>query len=94
LVLLAFVLIFVLSVFMSAVKNIVPAKKRGRGRPRKDDPIRTVVRIALSASTADRFVEWMETKGISSQSEAGRMLIEQALAGTPKRGKAGKAKPG
>jgi hypothetical protein len=76
---LAFVLIFVLSVFMSAVKNIVPVKKRGRGRPRKDDPIRTVVRIALSASTAERFAEWMETKGISSQSEAGRLLIERAL---------------
>jgi hypothetical protein len=65
---------------MGAVKNIVPAKKRGRGRPRKDDPIRTVVRIALSAAGADRFAEWMEKNGISSQSEAGRLLIERALA--------------
>jgi hypothetical protein len=87
LVLLAFRLIIVLILFMGAVKNIVPAKKRGRGRPRKDDPIRTVVRVALSASGAERFAEWMEKNGISSQSEAGRVLIEQALAAAEKRGR-------
>jgi hypothetical protein len=70
---------------MSAVKNIVLTKKRGRGRPRKDDPIRTLVHVALSVSSAERFAEWMEKNGITSRSEAGRMLIEQALAAGAKR---------
>jgi hypothetical protein len=70
---------------MSAVKNIVLTKKRGRGRPRKDDPIRMLVHVALSAASAQRFAEWMEKNGITSRSEAGRMLIEQAIAAAPKR---------
>jgi hypothetical protein len=68
---------------MSAVKNNVLTKKRGRGRPRKADPIRTLVHVALSAASAERFAQWMEKNGISSRSEAGRVLIEQALGGKP-----------
>jgi hypothetical protein len=77
---LAFHLIYVLTLFMGAVKNIALTKKRGRGRPRKEDPIRTLVHVALSVTSAERFAKWMEKNGISSRSEAGRFLIEQALA--------------
>lgn len=63
---------------MKAV-NKVTAKKSGRGRPKKDDPIRTIVSIALSAANAQRLAQWMKENGIRSRSEAGRLLIEQGL---------------
>jgi len=77
---------------MSAVKNIVLTKKRGRGRPRKDDPIRTLVHVALSAASEQRFAEWMEKNGISSRSEAGRVLIEAGLDAALKPAKRGRSK--
>jgi hypothetical protein len=71
--------------FMS--KNIVTTEKRGRGRPPKEEAILTVVTIALYAATAERFSQWMEENDIRSRSEAGRVLIEQALDAASKRGR-------
>jgi hypothetical protein len=65
--------------------NKVLTKKRTRGRPRKEDAIRTVVAIALPPSSAQRLGEWMEEKGITSKSEAGRILIEEGLDRAAKR---------
>jgi metal-responsive CopG/Arc/MetJ family transcriptional regulator len=70
---------------MTTVKGKVITKKRGPGRPRKDDPIRTVVSVALSAANAERLAEWMAENGIESRSEAGRLLIEQGLEAAAKR---------
>jgi hypothetical protein len=64
---------------MMVVKGKVTTKRRGPGRPRKDDPIRTVVSVALSAANAGRLAEWMAENGIESRSEAGRILIEYGL---------------
>jgi hypothetical protein len=63
---------------MTAVNKVL-TKKRGRGRPRKEDAIRTVVAIALSPSSAQRLASWMEENGIVSKSEAGRILLEESL---------------
>jgi hypothetical protein len=73
--------------------NKVLTKKRGRGRPRKEDAIRTVVAIALSPTSAERLANWMSENGIVSKSEAGRILLEESLdqaekrKATPKRGR-------
>jgi hypothetical protein len=73
---------------MSAARvlsSIISASQDGwSGRPRKDDPIRTVVSVALSAANAERLTEWMAENGIESRSEAGRLLIEHGLDGAQK----------
>jgi hypothetical protein len=71
--------------------NKVLTKKRGRGRPRKDDAIRTVVAVALSPTSAERLANWMKENGIVSKSEAGRVLLEESLDRAEKRTA---AKPG
>lgn len=63
---------------MQAIKDKV-ITKRAPGRPRKEDAIRTVVAVALSPSMAERLADWMKKNGITSKSEAGRILIERGL---------------
>jgi len=65
--------------------NKVLTKKRGRGRPRKEGAISTVVGIALSPISAERLANWMEENGIVSKSEAGRILLEESLDRAEKR---------
>jgi hypothetical protein len=70
--------------------NKVLTKKSGRGRPRKEDAIRTVVAIALSPTSAERLANWMSENGIVSKSEAGRILLEESLDRAEKRAAAAK----
>jgi hypothetical protein len=76
---------------MLAVNKVV-IKKRGRGRPRKDDPIKSVLSVALSGANAERFARWMAERGIDSRSEAGRIMIEEVLDRAEKRAAAPKRK--
>jgi hypothetical protein len=55
------------------------AKKRGPGRPRKDDPIRSTVAVALTATLLDQLDAWMVEEGITSRSEAIRHFVERGL---------------
>jgi hypothetical protein len=59
--------------------NKVLAKKRGPGRPRKDDPIRSTVAVALTVTLLGQLDEWMAGKGITSRSEAIRHFVERGL---------------
>jgi hypothetical protein len=77
-------LIFVLTNLMAPVNKVL-TKKRGRGRPRKEDAIRRVVAIALSPTSAERLAKWMAENGIVSKSEAGRILLEESLGRAEKR---------
>jgi metal-responsive CopG/Arc/MetJ family transcriptional regulator len=63
---------------MMAVNKVL-AKRRGPGRPRKDDPIRSVVAVALSTAVLAQLDEWMAEKGITSRSEAVRGFVEHGL---------------
>jgi metal-responsive CopG/Arc/MetJ family transcriptional regulator len=59
--------------------NKVLAKRKGPGRPRKDDPNRSVVAVALSVALLSQLDEWMAERGITSRSEALRGFVERGL---------------
>ena len=57
---------------MMAVNKVVT---KSVGRPRKDDPIKTVVSVALSTANARLLDLWMTANGIKSRSKAVRELM-------------------
>jgi hypothetical protein len=71
--------------------NIAIAKKRTRGRPRKEDALTTIVPVALSAAQAEQLDAWAEANAIASRSGAARALIEAGLAAAAKRTRKPKA---
>ena len=54
-------------------------KKKGPGRPRKEDPIKATVAVALTASMLEQLDEWMAERGITSRSLAIRGFVERGL---------------
>jgi hypothetical protein len=56
------------------------SKKRGRGRPRKDDAATTIVPVQLSKATVANLDRWSKDNAIGSRSGAIRLLVETGLA--------------
>jgi len=59
---------------MMAVNKVTT--KKGRGRPRKEDPIRAVVSVALSSAQTKYLAQWMKANSVKSRSEAIRKLMD------------------
>jgi hypothetical protein len=77
--------------FMSDVNNKNIPKKRGRGRPRKEDAATTLVPVQLSKATVKNLDRWAKDNAIGSRSGAIRALVEAGLAtAAPRKPKAGK----
>ena len=59
--------------------------KRGRGRPRKEQPFNTVLPVMVSDNIVERLDEWAKEIGVESRSAAARALIEEGLDRVEKR---------
>jgi hypothetical protein len=59
--------------------------KRGRGRPRKEQPFNTVLPVMVSDNIVARLDEWAKAIGVDSRSAAARALIEEGLDRVDKR---------
>jgi hypothetical protein len=63
----------------------VEPKKRGRGRPATGrDP---VIGLRLSPEKTEQLDAWAAAKGLTSRSEAVRLMIDQALGASKKKGR-------
>jgi metal-responsive CopG/Arc/MetJ family transcriptional regulator len=54
-------------------------KKRGRGRPRKEQPFNTTLPVMVSEEIIERLDGWAKQIGVDSRSAAARALIEEGL---------------
>jgi metal-responsive CopG/Arc/MetJ family transcriptional regulator len=67
--------------------NVIRKKKRAGGRKRIGKKPAAVFAMRLPEEVAARVDAYAAKEGIKSRSEAIRLMIEQALAAAPKRGR-------
>jgi hypothetical protein len=68
-------------------RNIPTSKKKGPGRPRKEDPATVYTPVALTSALAEQLDAWAAKNGIETRSAAIRQLLTDALTAAERRTK-------